>query len=101
MRLSSGSKRVALLLLLTSAIGSCRSGQACPATLPPPPVTVIAEPMQCNLPMLPPLPTAVGFPSAEGIFLTKTDWADLIGYVQSLRDYVVAASACVTGKAAL
>ena len=64
-------------------------------------MTVIAEPLACNLPALPsPLTKPVGFPSPDGqsIYMSISDAALLIGYVSGLTDWIVAASTCIEAR---
>jgi len=90
-----------LLTLLASATPSCRAHcPACPRPAKPLPVTVIAEPLACQLPELPMgLPEAVGFPSPDGqsIFVSVSDWATLSDYALGLNAWIWAAAECMTG----
>lgn len=64
-------------------------------------MTVIAEPLACNLPDLPaPLTDAVGYPAHDGsaIYVSKSDWAQVGGYLLGLQQWIIAASGCITGR---
>jgi hypothetical protein len=51
---------------------------------------------ECRLPELPgPLPPAVGFPTDQGVFISKTDWAQLIAHELGMRQWMAAAAACI------
>jgi hypothetical protein len=41
---------------------------------------------------------AVGFPDEHGIYLSKSDWAQMAQFVQGLRDWIEAAQPCLTRK---
>jgi len=63
-------------------------------------VTVIAEPLECNLPDLPgPFANAVGYPSPDGqtIYVSISDFAALGGYLLAMRLWIDSASGCLTG----
>jgi hypothetical protein len=90
------------LALLSSFTVCCRAAPSCPKPVPPAPVTIIAEPIACNLPALPsPITRAIGFPSPDGqqIFVSVTDFADLGAYVLGLHQWIEAAAPCITGAA--
>ncbi len=83
----------ALLLWATS---SCR--HHCPPCASPRPQTVLSRNPDCRLPDLPaPLGPAVGFPAPDGqsIYVSKTDWAQLVTRDVGLRDWIAAAAACL------
>jgi hypothetical protein len=64
----------------------------------PVPVTVIAEPIVCDLPPLPdPLSKPVGFPSPDGqsILVSISDMALVVGYVSAMRAWIMAATGCI------
>ena len=59
----------------------------------------------CNLPSLPGnLRVPVGFPEpgdgtpADHIFITKTDFADVIAWVEQVKAWVAAADACLQSQ---
>jgi hypothetical protein len=52
---------------------------------------------ECHLPELPgPLPDAVGMARPDGIFVSKSDWAQLVAHDVGMRDWIAAAAACLT-----
>ena len=76
-------------------------GHTCPKPIPPPPVTVIAAPVACNLPALPmPLSEAIGFPAPDGhgIYVSLSDWARLGGYLTGVAAWIDAAGPCIVGR---
>ena len=77
------------------ALSACHT---CPKPIPPPPVTVVAEPLQCDLPPLPlPLADPVGYPApdAAGIYVSVSGWSKLAGYLLGLRNWIIAAQPCI------
>jgi hypothetical protein len=59
----------------------------------------------CNLPSLPPdLKPPIGFPEpgdgkpADHIFITKTDWSDVLVYVTQLNEWIRSANGCLTAE---
>jgi hypothetical protein len=84
------------LALNWSALSACHK---CPPPVIPAPVVEVAKPPECDLPDLPgPIHPAIGYPDPNGIYLTRTDFADLASYVMALRDWVLAAQPCLTRK---
>lgn len=87
------------LLLSTLLVASCRPRcPACPKPVTPAPVTVIAEPLACNLPALPmPIAKPIGFPSPDGqsIYMSTSDAALLVDYLMSMRGWIEAAAPCL------
>lgn len=61
----------------------------------PPPVIVTKDPAPCALPALPGKFQLVGMPDAQGIYITKTDIADLAGYLLGLGAWIEAAQECL------
>ena len=54
---------------------------------------------ECRLPELPgPLPAAIGFPTPEGVFVSKSDWAELIARDIGIRHWMSAAAACIEAR---
>lgn len=77
------------------ALGAC--SHRCPPPVVPKPSVQLARMPECVLPDLPgPIHPAIGFPDANGIYLTKSDFADLASYVMALRDWVLAAQPCLS-----
>lgn len=53
----------------------------------------------CDLPDLPygVLPN-VGFPTPTDIMVSRTDYGEMINFIDALRDWVAAASACLAAR---
>lgn len=50
----------------------------------------------CSLPDVPgPLPPAIGFPTQDGVFISKSDWAQLIARDVGVRQWMMAAQSCL------
>ena len=83
-----------VLLLPLLLLGSCR--HQCPVQTIPPPVVSLTRSPTCHLRDLPAgvLPN-VGFPTPDTILVSKTDYAAMIAFVQSLRDWAVDAKGCI------
>ena len=84
---------------LIVALTSC--AHSCPKQLPPPPVTVVAEPLYCNLPTLPvPLTDPIGYPAPDGvgIYVLVSDWAKLARYLMGLQGWIESATPCLTSQ---
>lgn len=45
-----------------------------------------------------PLPPAVGFPTPEGVFVSKSDWAKLIERDVGLRQVIEALASCLRAR---
>lgn len=83
-------------MLLALAATSCSAH--CPPCAALPPQTVVAKAPECHLPELPAPPSKlVGFPSPDGqnIFVSRSDWAQLVGIVEGMSNWIVAAVPCL------
>ncbi len=92
-------RRCSLLLVLLSAC------HRCPAPKTPETVYSNLTGPKCNLPSLPGnLRVPVGFPEpgdglpADHIFITKTDFGDVIAWVDEVKAWVAAADACLQSQ---
>jgi hypothetical protein len=66
-----------------------------PRPVPPPQVVVAKRPM-CNLPAIPtPVNPPVGWPTPETILISKSDFVEMIQYVDGLRAWIEAAAVCL------
>ena len=86
---------MAVLMLLVTLVSCSRPAPKCPT---PPPVTVIAPRVPCDLPAIPaPFGAAIGFPSPDGqsIYVSKTEWANLGGYLMGISEWVIAVRDCI------
>jgi hypothetical protein len=53
------------------------------------------------LPAFPdPAPIAVGFPTPDDILITRTDFANLLAYVEGMRAWIEVAAGCLKGHMA-
>lgn len=84
----------AAILILASCGPKCPKPPPC---VPPPPVVTVVKPPPCVLPDLPDPIVGLGVPDAQrdGYFVPRQRWAELGGYVQGVREWIVAASACL------
>lgn len=88
-----------LPLLLSCSLGSIalQACHRCPPPVTPRPTIQLSKSPECVLPALPgPIHPAIGFPDENGIYLTKSDFAELANYVMALRDWVLAAQPCLS-----
>ena len=80
--------------LLCLALAACR--KPCPAPKTPETVYSTLSAPTCNLPSLPDTVLVnVGFPTPDDILVSRTDYAMLLAFVDELRDWIAAASACL------
>jgi hypothetical protein len=88
---------IAAWLILT-AVGCCPKPPKCPVAIAPPPVVIVKTPPPCSLPQLPdPIPgLGIPDPQRDGYFVPRQSWAALGGYVAGMREWIVAASGCLT-----
>lgn len=83
-------RSLSLLVLLMA----CR--QPAPVAPKPDPMPSLIHGPRCNLPSLPGSPTiTVGFPTPESVMVSKSDYAGMLLFVEGLRDWIFAASACI------
>ncbi len=62
------------------------------------PVTKTAR-VPCALPHLPgPIAPAVGYPTSDGIFVSKSDWLALADWALTVNAWLVAAQSCMGGE---
>lgn len=61
----------------------------------PPPVTIVAEPIECPLPELPVAAKPIGMATPNGIVVTRSDLEDVAREIQGLRDWIVSAAICI------
>lgn len=86
-------------LVIVAWLSAC--GPKCPKPppcVPPPPVVVVKAPPPCTLPALPDPIVGLGVPDPQrdGYFVPRQRWAELGGYVAGVREWIVAASGCLT-----
>jgi hypothetical protein len=62
---------------------------------PPAIIKVRPDPVPCDLPALPEPVQVVGMAAADGIYVTKTDVANLAAYLVGIRGWVRAAAICL------
>lgn len=89
-----------LVPLAIVALALCGCGPKCPKPppcIPPPPVVTVVKPPPCTLPELPQPIEGLGVPDAQrdGYFVPRQRWAELGGYVAGVREWIVAATACL------
>ena len=83
-------RSVSLLVLLMA----CH--KPCPVAPRPEPIVSLTLGPKCNLPSLPDGPTiTIGYPTPESVMVSKTDYAQMLVFVEGLRDWIYAASACM------
>lgn len=93
-----GAAIVIALLLPVLAAACSHTCPKPPPCVPPPPVVVVKAPPPCTLPALPDPIVGLGVPDAQrdGYFVPRQRWAELGGYMVGMREWIVAASACLT-----
>lgn len=85
-----------LFLSLLVLLSACHK---CPAPKTPETVYSTLSPPTCNLPSLPDAPTVtVGFPTPDAVMVSKTDYAQMLAFVDGLADWIVAAEGCLRGQ---
>lgn len=62
---------------------------------PPAVIHVQPDPVPCRLPVLPEPVQVVGMATPDGIYVTKTDVANLAAYIVGVRGWIRAAALCL------
>lgn len=84
-----------IIIALTACGPKCPT---CPKPITPVPVVIVKAPPPCALPELPAPIQGLGVPDPQrdGYFVPRQSWALLGGYVAGVREWIVAASGCLT-----
>jgi hypothetical protein len=94
-----------LVVIVAFILFACACGPKCPTCptlraegVAPAPIVTVAPRAVCNLPALPQPFDLVGMATPDGIVITKSDMAPLVGYLVAVRAWINAAQICIEAR---